>query len=127
VDRGAARDRGAEWEIAAKAAKAEALGMNLLGTGRLHPEPAPDNARAPSQMLGDCWEWTMSAYGAYPGYSACEGALGEYNGKFMCNQIVLRGGSCFTPSGHIRTTYRNFFPPETRFQMSGIRLARSAS
>ncbi|MDB4982048.1 MAG: uncharacterized protein JWM82_2800 [Myxococcales bacterium] len=106
-----------EWERAAAEAPVEG---RFCEGGVLHPGPA-----RPS-LFGDVWQWTQSAYGAYPGYRAPDGALGEYNGKFMSNQMVLRGGSCFTPPGHVRATYRNFFPPTARWQASGIRLARDA-
>jgi ergothioneine biosynthesis protein EgtB len=115
----------AEWEAAAAGVPVEG---NLLASGALHPRAAEaaGGRAALGQLYGDAWEWTSSAYGAYPGFRAAAGALGEYNGKFMCNQLVLRGGSCFTPPGHIRPSYRNFFPPGARWQMSGIRLARDA-
>jgi ergothioneine biosynthesis protein EgtB len=123
-----------EWETAVVAAAVSIEG-NLLETGRFHParaeamgEPPPRFARgfaaAPVQYYGDVWEWTQSPYSPYRGFRAAAGALGEYNGKFMCNQFVLRGGSCCTPRSHIRPTYRNFFPPSARWQFSGIRLAR---
>ena len=107
-----------EWELAAKGA---AVAGNLLDPDRLHPRPA--GTSGVTQLFGDVWEWTCSAYAAYPGFKTARGALGEYNGKFMCGQYVLRGGSCVTPPGHIRPTYRNFFYPHSTWQFSGIRLA----
>ncbi|WZO97836.1 ergothioneine biosynthesis protein EgtB [Isosphaeraceae bacterium EP7] len=109
----------AEWEFAAS--RVEQAG-NFLEAGAFHPEAAAGPGLA--QMFGDAWEWTRSPYIPYPGARPAEGALGEYNSKFMCNQLVLRGGSCLTPASHIRATYRNFFPAETRWQVSGIRLAK---
>jgi ergothioneine biosynthesis protein EgtB len=115
-----------EWEVAASALQIKG---NLLEQGKFHPQAAPSSAEneQPAQMFGDVWEWTASAYLPYPGYKPEAGALGEYNGKFMSGQMVLRGGSCATPASHIRATYRNFFPPETRWQFSGIRLADDGS
>lgn len=123
--------REAEWEHAARQMRTGSglTTANLLENGQLHPVAAvsrPAPVTDPAQMFGDTWEWTCSAYDAYPGYAPPAGAVGEYNGKFMCNQYVLRGGSCVTPASHIRATYRNFFPPEARWQFSGIRLARDA-
>jgi ergothioneine biosynthesis protein EgtB len=114
-----------EWE---RAADDCAIEGNFVENERLHPQPSvapPD--RHLSQMFGDVWEWTRSAYSPYPGYRAEPGALGEYNGKFMCNQYVLRGGSCATSRSHIRRTYRNFFQPEKRWQFTGVRLAHDPS
>jgi ergothioneine biosynthesis protein EgtB len=111
-----------EWEAAA--ADVPVAG-NLLDPARPHPKPAnPDGALL--QLYGDAWEWTRSSYDPYPGFKPLTGPVAEYNGKFMCGQLVLRGGSCATPVGHIRPTYRNFFPPSARWQFSGIRLAEDA-
>jgi ergothioneine biosynthesis protein EgtB len=114
----------AEWEAACDAAVLESLG-DPYSPVRLHPGPLQADAQSTPGMFGDLWEWTQSAYSPYPGYRPSAGALGEYNGKFMCNQMVLRGGSCLTPRSHLRATYRNFFPPEARWQFSSLRLARS--
>lgn len=111
-----------EWEVAAEGVQYEG---NFVEEGRYHPRPTDQKASTLKQMFGDVWEWTMSAYEPYPGYKPLPGALGEYNGKFMCSQYVLRGGSCATSQTHIRKTYRNFFYPDTRWQFNGFRLARS--
>lgn len=119
----------AEWETAAQRQHGISPLANLLERDALRPLPAPQpEATQPlTQLLGDTWEWTSSAYAAYPGFRPGAGAIGEYNGKFMCNQYVLRGGSFATPVSHIRSTYRNFFPPEARWQFGGLRLARDAN
>jgi formylglycine-generating enzyme required for sulfatase activity len=105
----------AEWEVAAQGIAVQ--------VGQLHPA-AGGPAAGLRQMFGHCWQWTSSSYAPYPGYRTAPGALGEYNGKFMLNQYVLRGSSCATPAGHARASYRNFFPAGARWQFSGIRLAR---
>jgi len=112
----------AEWEVVSTARdEAGTTEANLLDSGLRHPAPAG----AASAPFGDVWQWTSSAYSPYPGFAPAEGAVGEYNGKFMVNQYVLRGGSCATPAGHVRATYRNFFPPGARWAFSGLRLARN--
>ena len=116
-----------EWELAAMTTGTG--DHNMFEQGRLRPSAAcpTANHHAPLlQLYGDVWEWTGSAYRPYPGYWPSAGAIGEYNGKFMCNQMVLRGGSCLTPEEHIRPTYRNFFPPHARWQCMGLRLARDS-
>ncbi len=116
----------AEWEAAAS--RMPVVGHFLEG-GRFHPSavPAPEDHGPLHQLYGDLWQWTASPYTGYPGYRPPIGALGEYNGKFMCNQFVLRGASCATPHSHARRTYRNFFPPDARWQFTGIRLAKDLS
>ncbi len=111
-----------EWERVAASLPIEG---NFVDDRRFHPRAANESQNGNlQQMFGDAWEWTRSSYSPYPGYRAAPGALGEYNGKFMCNQYVLRGGSCATSRSHVRATYRNFFQPEKRWQFTGIRLAR---
>jgi len=111
-----------EWETIAKT---HGDGSNLLADDFLSgPAPHPKPAVSENAMFGDTWEWTSSAYTPYPGFRAAPGAVGEYNGKFMVSQYVLRGGCCATPDGHVRATYRNFFPPGARWAFSGLRLAR---
>ena len=120
----------AEWEVACRKAGYEhdfhvLSPANLVESGNYHPRAlqAAGTASVPAQMVGDVWEWTQSAYLPYPFYQRVKGALGEYNGKFMINQMVLRGGSCATPESHMRITYRNFFQPDKRWQFTGFRLA----
>ena len=108
----------AEWEDFAASADPD-LGNQLDEAGAVVPRPG-------GGMFGDVWEWTQSAFASYPGFAPAEGAVGEYNGKFMCGQLVLKGASCATPRGHSRASYRNFFPPAARWQFTGLRLARDA-
>jgi ergothioneine biosynthesis protein EgtB len=112
----------AEWEVAAAG---RPVAGNFLDRARLHPAPF-SGPGGPATPFGDVWQWTSSAYSPYPGFVPAPGAVGEYNGKFMVNQYVLRGGSCVTPPGHVRATYRNFFPPSARWAFSGVRMARNA-
>ena len=117
----------AEWEVFAARYEHQAHAYGSFSEDRVwHPQAVTgaSDDNGPRQLFGDCWQWTASQYLGYPGYRPAAGAIGEYNGKFMCNQFVLRGGSVATPRNHIRPTYRNFFPPEARWQFSGLRLAR---
>jgi ergothioneine biosynthesis protein EgtB len=113
----------AEWEHAASRLPVEG---SFVDGEHYHPRARASDGSSSAQMFGEVWQWTSSPYTPYPGFRAPGGALGEYNGKFMCNQYVLRGGSCATPRDHLRVTYRNFFPPDARWQFTGIRLARDA-
>lgn len=115
-----------EWEHFVDLHSMDIAKANLMESGLFHPQAASNEKDSlPQQFFGELWEWTASAYSAYPGYTPLSGEPGEYNGKFMTNQMVLRGGSCVTPAAHIRSSYRNFFQPEKRWQFSGIRLAKS--
>ncbi|MFI5446666.1 ergothioneine biosynthesis protein EgtB [Polaromonas sp. UC242_47] len=118
-----------EWEHAARSVPtSSAAPGNFVESAAYHPIALQQQSSgSPVQMFGDVWEWTQSNYNPYPGYKPWEGLVGEYNGKFMCNQFVLRGGSCATPQSHIRASYRNFFPPDAQWQFSGLRLARDMS
>lgn len=115
----------AEWEHAAAQATEEIATGHWADGDLWTPQPAPAGP-GPRQMFGTAWEWTASTYSPYPGFRAAAGTVGEYNGKFMTGQYVLRGGSCLTPAGHVRASYRNFFQPDKRWQMAGLRLAQDA-
>jgi ergothioneine biosynthesis protein EgtB len=116
----------AEWEVATVKAQVPMAG-NLMDHEIFHPAPLDGTQHnSLQQMVGDVWEWTSSAYGPYPGFKPLAGVIGEYNGKFMSNQMVLRGGAAVTPPGHVRFSYRNFFPPASRWAFGGIRLAEDA-
>jgi ergothioneine biosynthesis protein EgtB len=113
----------AEWEYAAASVGATPDDGRAFDLDALQPKPASSTTSGPTQLFGECWQWTSSAYLPYPGFVPAAGAVGEYNGKFMSGQMVLRGSSSYTPPGHARTTYRNFFPPQCRWMVSGVRLA----
>ena len=119
-----AQEKEAQRNAQAVAAGGQPVTGNFADPRQLHPRRVTEGDGPLRQLFGDLWEWTCSGYDAYPGFAPLPGALGEYNGKFMCNQYVLRGGSCATPPGHVRRTYRNFFPPDARWQFTGLRLAR---
>ena len=124
--RGARLPSEAEWEVAAASQESSYLAQgNFVESRALHPMPVGKAQSGLMQMMGDAWQWTSSSYSAYPGFVPWEGSVGEYNGKFMVNQYILRGGSCATPRSHIRATYRNFFPADARWQFMGLRLAKS--